>query len=135
MKRAQSRSSSRRRIQKLLSTAGSNRSASARIEAFSKEFLGVPYSSTLIGSVEQDEVFVASLDRFDCVTYIETVLALARASNATEFAELLRNLRYDRGLVDSWSCKSVVEQALDEFLKNNRMAGVIVVRPTGDRIR
>src|SRR5207249_11354154 len=100
MKRAQSRTSSRRRIQKLLSTAGSNRSAGARIEAFSKAFLGVPYSSALIGSVEQDEVFVASLDRFDCVTYIETVLGLARASNDTEFAELLRNLRYDRGRVD-----------------------------------
>jgi N-acetylmuramoyl-L-alanine amidase-like len=235
MKRAQPRSTSRRRIQKLLSIAGSRRSAGARIEAVSKEFVGLPYSSTLIGSAEQPEIFVASLDRFDCVTYVETVLALARASNPSQFAEFLRHLRYDRGCVawekrnhymtqwisnnrrdgtirqisvhvprktktrvlniirglpafsahfkcvpkqaikhltsqlktgdliffastrkhlDVFHCgllirdgehlrmrhasrsrKSVVEQDLDEFLKNNRMAGVIVVRPTGDRIR
>jgi hypothetical protein len=235
MKRAQPGSSSRRRIQKLLSTAGSKRSAGARIEAVSRQFLGLPYSSTLIGSAQQPEVFVASLDRFDCVTYIETVVALARASNAAQFAEFLRHLRYDHGRVawekrnhymthwirnnthngtvrqigahvpnrektrvlnvvpglpassvrfecipkqaikrlapelqtgdliffastrkhlDVFHCgllirdgehlrmrhasrsrKSVVEQELDEFLKNNRMAGVMVVRPIGDRIR
>ena len=235
MKRAQPRSSSRRRIQKLLSTAASSSSAGARIETFSREFLGLPYSSVLIGSAKQPEVFVVSLDSFDCVTYIETVLALAGASTPTHFSELLRHLRYDRGRVDwkrrnhymtqwirnnrrngiirristnaagrrkarvlnvvpglrpsrarfecvpkqalrqlvpqletgdviffastrkdldvfhcgllirdgdhlrlrhaSRSRGSVVEQNLDEFLKNNRMAGVIVVRPTGDRIR
>jgi hypothetical protein len=235
MKRAQPRSLSRRRIQNLLSKAGFNGSAGARIEAVSRAFLGLPYSTTLIGSAEQSEVFIASLDAFDCVTYVETVLALAGASNPGQFAELLRHLRYDRGRVDwkkrnhymtqwirnnrrngtirgisadvprrtkarllniipglpaasarfecvpkqainrlapqletgdliffastrkhldvfhcgllirdgkhfrlrhaSRSRKSVVEQDLDEFLKNNRMAGVIVVRPTGDRIR
>jgi N-acetylmuramoyl-L-alanine amidase-like protein len=235
MKRAQPRNSSRRRIQKLLSTVASNRSAGARIEAFSGAFLGLPYSSTLVGSAEQPEVFVASLDSFDCVTYIETVLALAGASTPTHFSELLRHLRYDRGRVEwktrnhymtqwirnnrrngtirrvstnaggrtkarllnvvpglrpsrarfecvpkqalrqlvpqletgdviffastrknldvfhcgllirdgdhlrlrhaSRSRGSIVEQDLAEFLKNNRMAGVIVVRPTGDRIR
>ena len=235
MKRAQPRSSSRRRLQKLLSTAQSKRSAGARIEAVSRQFLGFPYSRTLIGSAQQPEVFVASLNRFDCVTYIETVLAIASASNASQFSEFLRHLRYDRGRVawgkrnhymthwirnntrnrsvrriaaripgsaktrllnvvpglpassvrfecipkqaikrlapqletgdliffastrkhlDIFHCgllvrdgkqlrmrhaslsrKSVVEQDLDEFLKNNRMAGVIVVRPIGDRVR
>jgi len=235
MKRAQPRSSSRRRLQKLLSIVRSKRSAGARIEAVSRQFLGFPYSSTLIGSAQQPEVFVESLDKFDCVTYIETVLALACASNASQFSEFLRHLRYDRGRVawetrnhymthwirnntrngtvrriaaripsrakarllnivpglpaspvrfecipkqaikrlapqletgdliffastrkhlDVFHCgllirdgehlrmchasrsrKSVVEQDLDEFLKNNRMAGVIVVRPIGDRIR
>jgi len=35
----------------------------------------------------------------------------------------------------SRSRKGVVEQDLDEFLKNNRMAGVIAVRPAGERSR
>ena len=35
----------------------------------------------------------------------------------------------------SRSRKGVVEQDLDEFLANNRMAGVIVVRPTGETNR
>jgi N-acetylmuramoyl-L-alanine amidase-like len=235
MKRAQPRSLSRRRIQELLSIAESGASAGARIEAVSKEFLGLPYSSTLVGSAEEPEVFVASLDKFDCVTYIETVLSIACTSNPSQFAEFLRHLRYDRGRVawdrrnhymtqwirnnrrngalreisarvpgrtktrvlniicglpalsarfkcvpkqaikrfesqlqtgdliffastrkhlDVFHCglliredgdlrmrhasrsrQSVVEQDLDEFLKSNRMAGVIVVRPTGDPIR
>ena len=235
MRRAQPRSSSRRRIQRLLSAARPKRAAGARIEAVSRQFLGLPYSSTLIGSAQQPEVFVAALDTFDCVTYIETVLALARASNASQFSEFLRHLRYDHGRVawekrnhymthwirnntrngtvrriaarvpsrrkarllnivpglpassvrfecvpkqaikrlaphletgdviffastrkhlDVFHCgllirdgehfrmrhasrsrKSVVEQDLDEFLKDNRMAGVIVVRPIGDRTR
>ena len=233
MKRAQPRSLSRRRVQYLLSTARSDRPAGARIEFLSRQFLGCPYTSTLIGSAEQPEVFVASLDGFDCVTYVETVLALARASNVGQFTEWLRKLRYDQGRIDwkkrnhymtrwirnntrggavrrisakvplrtkmrilnvvaglpslairfqcipkpairrlipqletgdliflastrkhldifhcglligegarfrmrhaSSSRGSVVEQDLDQFLKDNRIAGVIVVRPTGDR--
>ena len=35
----------------------------------------------------------------------------------------------------SRSRKGVVEQDLDEFLKNNRMSGVIAVRPAGERSR
>src|SRR5438477_7780356 len=115
MKRAEPRSSSRRRIQKLLSTATSSRSAGARIEGFSREFLGLPYSSTLIGSAERPEVFVASLDTFDCVTYIETVLALARASNPAQFAEFLRHLRYDRGRV-AWEKRN---HYMTQWIRNN----------------
>src|SRR5436190_18047198 len=121
MKRAQPRSSSRRRIQKLLSTATSSRSAGARIEAFSREFLGRPYSSTLIGSAEQPEVFVASLDSFDCVTYIETVLALAGASTPTHFSELLRHLRYDRGRV-AWKKRN---HYMTQWIRNNGRNGTI----------
>ena len=121
MKRAQSRNSSRRRIEKLLSTAGSIRSAGARIEAVSREFLGVPYSSTLVGSAEQPEVFVAPLDAFDCVTYIETVLALAGASTPTHFSELLRHLRYDRGRVE-WKNRN---HYMTQWIRNNRRNGTI----------
>lgn len=234
MRRAQPRSLSRRRVEHLLYNARPNRSAGARIEFLSRQFLGRPYTSTLIGSADKPEVFVASLDGFDCVTYVETVLALARASRVGDFTDWLRKLRYDRGRIDwkkrnhymiqwirnntrigavrrvsakvplraksrtldvvaglppsrarfecvpktairrlmphletgdliffastrkhldvfhcgvliregdnfrmrhaSRSRKSVVEQDLDEFLKDNRMAGVIVVRPAGERI-
>jgi hypothetical protein len=121
MKRAQPRSSSRRRIQRLLSTARSGRAAGARIEAVSREFIGLPYSSTLIGSAEQPEVFVASLDSFDCVTYIETVLALAGASTPTQFSELLRQLRYDRGRVE-WKKRN---HYMTQWIRNNRRNGAI----------
>src|SRR6185503_17137131 len=100
MRRAQPRGLSRRRVEHLLSDARSNRSAGARIEFLSRQFLGHPYRSTLVGSVDQPEVFVASLDEFDCVTYLATVLALARASKVGEFTEWLQKLRYDRGRIE-----------------------------------
>src|SRR5262245_50727990 len=121
MKRAQPRGSSLRRIQKLLSTAGSSRSAGVRIESVSREFLGLPYSNTLVGSAHQPEVFVASLDTFDCVTYIETVLALAGASTPTHFSELLRQLRYDRGRVE-WKKRN---HYMTQWIRNNRRNGII----------
>lgn len=234
MKHADPRGLSRWRVEQLLSKTGSNGSAGGRIEVLTRHFLGHPYQSNpLIGSSETPEVFIVSLDEFDCVTFVETVLALARASSAGKFVDWLRRIRYEGGRVDwrrrnhymtqwirnnvrlgtvrrlgaraplvskertlavvpglpaarvrfrcvpkpsipklaphlqsgdliffastrrhndvfhcgilvrdgdrllmrhaSRSRKRVVEQALDEFLKDNRMAGVIVVRPVDER--
>jgi len=73
---------SRRRVEQLLSETKHDASAGRRIEVLSRHFLGVPYKpNPLIGSADAAEVFTASFDGFDCVTYIETVVALARASN------------------------------------------------------
>ena len=236
MKRAQPRGLSRRRVEKILSKSKSNCNAGRRIELLSGHFLGHPYKANLlIGSAESPEVFTASLDSFDCLTYVETVFALSRASSAKDFSKWLRKIRYHEGRIDwkdrnhymtgwirnntrigavrrvpakvrsiakvraldllpglppkrtrfecvpkrsvrrlalhlktgdliffastrkhldvfhcgilvrngdrlrmrhaSRSQKAVVEQDLDEFLKSNRMAGVIVVRPTEERGR
>lgn len=225
-----------RRIRQILSKTRSLRSPGARVEALSGLLLGRPYTERpLVGSPDTREVFTASLHGFDCVTYVETVLALSRASRVGEFVRWLRAIRYDGGRIEwerrnhymtGWirnnarigavrsisggvrsvrkdrvldavpglpprrarfSCvpkrlvrrlsarlqtgdliffastrknldvfhcgilvragerwrlrhatrsrRSVVEQDLDDFLRNNRMAGVIVVRPTGERKR
>jgi hypothetical protein len=120
MKRAHLRSSSRRRIQKLLSTT-SNGSAGSRIEAISSAFLGVPYSSTLIGNAETPEVFVVSFDAFDCVTYMETVLALALASDPAQFEDLLRKIRYDKGRIE-WRRRN---HYMTHWIRNNMRDGIV----------
>ena len=122
MKRAQPRSFSRRRVQDLLSAARSNRSAGDRIEFLSRQFLGLPYTTNpLIGSAEQPEVFVASMNGFDCVTYVETVLALARASNVRQFTEWLRKIRYDRGRIE-WKKRN---HYMTQWIRNNTRIGAI----------
>ena len=231
MKHAQPPRLSRRRVEQLLSQMKSNGSVGNRIEVLSRHFLGRPYKTNpLIGAAGTPEVLTASVEEFDCVTYVETVIALARSSGVDEFLEWLRKIRYEGGRVEwkrrnhymtgwirsnvrlgalrrvpanvvpvrkqrtlnvvpglsprkvrfdcvpkpaiaklkahlktgdliffgstrkhldifhcgilvrdgerllmrhaSRSQKGVVEQELSEFLKNNRMAGVIVVRPT-----
>ncbi len=71
------------------------------MKTISARFLGYRYIvRPLIGSPTQPEVFVTRLDGFDCVTYIETVLALAGARNYEDFLNRLREIRYVKGIVD-----------------------------------
>src|SRR5438552_8786563 len=74
--------------------------AANRIEVLSRHFLGNPYKTNpLIGSSDTPEVFTASLDGFDCVNNIETILALGRASTVDEFSKWLRKIRCEQGCV------------------------------------
>jgi hypothetical protein len=113
-------------VEQLLSKAKHDRSAAGRIDVFSRRFLGRPYKSNpLIGSVGTGEVFTASLDGFDCVTYIETVVALARAANVDDFIEWLRKIRYQRGRVQ-WQRRN---HYMTDWIRNNVRAGIIRTVP------
>src|SRR6266849_10370488 len=100
MKHPQPRALSRRHVAQLLSETKYDRSTGSRIDVLSRHFLGHSYKTNpLIGSADTAEVFTASFDGFDCVTYIETVLALSRASSVNDFTDSLRKIRYDRGRI------------------------------------
>ena len=72
-----------------------------RTERISARFLGSPYfANPLEGGPDTPEVFKASLEGFDCVTYIETVLALARSRSVDQFIVEMREMRYAGGRVD-----------------------------------
>src|SRR5215472_1184561 len=122
MKHAQPRDFSTRRVGQLLSQIKPDRGADARMDVFSRHFLGRPYrANPLIGSAETAEVFTASLDGFDCVTYIETVVALARASNVDGFTESLRKIRYEGGRIQ-WERRN---HYMTAWLRNNEGKGII----------
>jgi len=122
MKHAQPRDLSRRRVEQLLSKAGSNGAARSRIEFLSRQFLGRPYAANALGgSPDTPEVFTASLDRFDCVTYVETVLALSRSSTFNEFADGLRKIRYDDGRVE-WERRN---HYMTGWIRNNTRIGIV----------
>src|SRR5579862_1140358 len=122
MKHPQPRGLSRRRVEQLLSETKNEHCASRRIEAISRHFLGHSYKpNPLIGSAGTAEVFTASLDGFDCVTYIETVVALARASNVDEFTDWLRKIRYDRGRIE-WERRN---HYMTLWIRNNVREGIV----------
>jgi cell wall-associated NlpC family hydrolase len=124
-------------VQELLSKAKSEHSVAGRVEAFAGRFLGYPYQpNPLIGSADTAEAFTASFDGFDCVTYIETVLALAYASSVDDFIEWLRKIRYERGSIQ-WTRRN---HFMGQWLRNNEREGVVrpvLTRtlPTVDRER
>jgi hypothetical protein len=123
MRDARPRGLDEKRVSRLLHEASSSRSIGERLDRFSALLLGTPYAAhALIGSATEPEVFTASLDGFDCVTYMETVLALARAKAPRSFANELRALRYRDGRVD-W------------HRRNHYMTGWIRSNARGGRLR
>ncbi len=122
MKHAQPRGLSRRRVKQLLSETKNDRCAGNRIDVLSRHFVGHSYKpNPLIGSADTVEVFTASLDGFDCVTYIETIVALARASNVDDFTEWLRKIRYERGRIQ-WERRN---HYMMLWIRNNIREGII----------
>jgi len=112
----------RRRVAQLLSKTKHDRSAASRIDVLSRHFVGHSYiPNPLIGSAGTAEVFTASLDGFDCVTYLETILALARASSVDDFTEWLRKIRYERGRIQ-WDRRN---HYMTLWIRNNVRAGII----------
>lgn len=114
---------------------------SARIEAFSRGFLGLPYGDGgplgegPSGRYDQDPLF--RFDTFDCTTYVETVLALAHAQDTADFLRRIDEIRYENGVVDyttrnhwpslQWVPNSVRNGYLREIVRELAPAGAIKV--------
>ena len=122
MEPLQPRGLSRRHVEDLLSETRRDGFAHSRIEVLSRHFLGYPYQpNPLIGSSDTPEVFTSSLDGFDCVTYIETILALALALNVDEFVEWLRKIRYEQGRIE-WKRRN---HYMTQWIRNNVLEGLL----------
>jgi D-alanyl-D-alanine carboxypeptidase/D-alanyl-D-alanine-endopeptidase (penicillin-binding protein 4) len=94
----------RRLIDSLLGSPGLPRSFLDRVDEISRYFVGVPFDSTgPTGESRFDTVDtkpIYNIRHFDCLTYVEHVLALALSSNADEFISQLQRLRYKDGKID-----------------------------------
>ncbi len=111
-----------RRAQKLLSKTKVHHSVADRMGSFSKLFLGCPYEANpLIGTRDTPEVFTASIEAFDCVTYVETVLALSLAESPDEFVDWLRRIRYEDGRVE-WERRN---HYMTAWIRNNIRIGAV----------
>ena len=133
MKRTRPQGLNRRRVNQLLSKTKHEPRIGRRIEVLSRVLLGAPYKSNpLIGSADTDEVFTAGLNGFDCVTYIETIMALALSEIADDFTEWLRKIRYEHGEIQ-WIRRN---HYMTSWVRNNAREGIVrpVLVPTISRI-
>ena len=103
-------------------------SLEARVDSISRLFLGRAYlENPLGGGPDQREMFRCSFDEFDCVTYVEIVLALACSKTTSRFSRRLRDLRYREGTVD-WFRRN---HFMTEWLRINAERGVLADMTTG----
>ncbi len=85
-------------IRQLLAETRTTKTVVERMKYVSAKLLGAVYlTHPLIGSLTEAEVLVTRMDGFDCITFLETVLVLARAKSVDDFAALLRKVRYRNG--------------------------------------
>ncbi|MEO6324170.1 MAG: N-acetylmuramoyl-L-alanine amidase-like domain-containing protein [Thermoanaerobaculia bacterium] len=113
-----------------LASARANDALSSRTDALSASLLGRPYRvAPLTGSATVAEDFDASLDAFDCVTYVETVFAAAISSDEKEFLDHLKRLRYERGGV-RWDRRN---HYMVTWIRRNQRAGLVTGVPLGRR--
>ncbi|MEY3282123.1 MAG: N-acetylmuramoyl-L-alanine amidase-like domain-containing protein [Acidobacteriota bacterium] len=82
-------------VRRLIASIASVEAIGRRIELVSEQLLGRPYlTRPLIGSPTTREALVSRVDGFDCVTFVETVLALASVDSAADFTHQLAAIRY-----------------------------------------
>ena len=85
----------------LLREAADQASLADRIEVISASLIGLPYfDNPLGGGPGSQESLRIPLEGFDCVTYIETVLALGCSHSVEEFVDAVRRMRYEKGKID-----------------------------------
>ena len=91
---------------KILSMTGGLAGLEERVALISGYFLGRPYlANPLAGSPKEREQLVTRLDGFDCVTFVESVLALARCRRPADYERELTSLRYEGGKID-WASRN-----------------------------
>ena len=108
------------KLKRIISSISQAGDFTAKLSAASAYFIDTPYeSNTLIGSATEPEKYVVKLNGFDCVTYVEVVLALALSSSIDDFYEILRKIRYKSGSV-SWEARN---HYMSDWIERNKIEG------------
>ena len=96
--------SPREEAQELLAKFQRYDSVVSRMEAFSQNFLDLPYGvGGPLGEGEQgryDQDPLYRFDTFDCTTFVETVVGLALTQDVNSFENQMDEIRYENGEVD-----------------------------------
>lgn len=118
------------RINELLIEANRNnfRNSGECVAWFGNHFVGVPYAA---GTLEADsgrrELLTVTLDKLDCTTFVETVLALTytvgeRRSSWRDFVYNLERLRYRNGNINGYPSRL---HYVSDWIVDNTHRGIL----------
>ena len=109
------------RLETLLASVRA-RSLDARLLGISEQLRGTPYAHSPLGEGEgQDPDPRLRLDRVDCLTFVETVMALALSTSVEDVVHVLDSIRY-RGRPDYVGRNHLMEA---EWLPSNAAKGMV----------
>lgn len=114
------------KVENLLRDAATLPPDSNRVLFFANQFVGTPY---VAGTLEEGsrETLIVHLDKLDCTTYVETVLALALADkegkrNFGDFKEALQRIRYRGGKIDGYASRL---HYFSDWIEDNERKGIV----------
>ena len=113
-------------VEKWLKEAASLSKDSCRTLHFAKHMLGVPYvAGTLDGNDE--EKLMVYIDKLDCTTFVETVLAFCIADKRGErsfegFKKALTQVRYRDGILNGYASRL---HYFSDWIRNNEEMGFV----------
>jgi hypothetical protein len=89
-------------------------------------FVGAPYTPSTL-EAPGAEALVVNLREFDCVTYVESMLALARVIRARQrsfddFRQALRTIRYRDGKLGEYPSRL---HYFSDWISNNHLKGIV----------
>ena len=94
-----------------------------RVVALGRWFVGVPYTPGTLETLP--ERLVVNLREFDCVTYVEAMLAMARVLRQPSFdpfLEELRRIRYRDGRIEGYASRL---HYFSEWIADNERKGIV----------
>ena len=96
-----------------------------RVVALGRWFVGAPYTPGTLETLP--ERLVVNLREFDCVTYVEVVLAMARVLDGGEptfdrYLDELRRIRYRDGRIEGYATRL---HYFSEWIQDNERMGVV----------
>lgn len=96
------------------------------MQAIANQFLGAAYKGNLLDQ-SSEETLVVTLNQFDCVLFVETVLAIARGVAVQDysystFVNHLRNQRYWDGQIDGY-CSRL--HYFSQWIYDNQKRGTV----------
>ena len=88
--------------------------------------IGKPYIGGTL-DINQEEKLIYQFDGYDCLTFVETVLALARILIKNKvalesFKHELTSIRYNRGIINGYASRS---HYTSEWISSNKTLGII----------
>ena len=125
----------RRQLQRVMNLANRRLTYHQRIALYSQMFLGTKYHYGPLGEgrrgkYDRDPTF--RLDKVDCLTFLETVMAMALSKNLRQAKVLMQKLRYHNGIV-KFAFRN--HFAWSQWLKENQRLGAVkvITRHVGGR--
>ena len=114
-------------IGRLCSLVADTAEVGERISTVSAEWLGRPYVLNSLDPRGPTESLRIDLQAFDCVTMVETALAISLSEDFQQFVDALRGIRYQNGVV-AWESRN---HYMTDWVTNNLSSGVIQNLTTG----